>query len=90
MRNKAMPDDRMESFRVRRDARGINGRNDHDTIANLLGVAAVPADHAEDLHAPGLGFLQPGDDVDADVLFEVAAADRKHEHRVVLVAFAHL
>ena len=73
---------------MRRDARGIDGRDQDYAIADLLRVAAIAADHAEHLQASLLCLLEPGDNVRADVFFQIAAADGKNEQRVFAVELA--
>src|SRR5205085_11760448 len=88
MRDEAVPYHRLEGLGVGRDAARVDRRHDDHAVADLLRVAAVAAHHAEDLHAALLRFLEPGDDVGADILLQVAAADREDEHRVVRAAAA--
>ena len=47
VRHQAMPNNRLERFRMRRDPRRLDGWNDDDNVALLLGIAAIAADDAE-------------------------------------------
>ncbi len=48
MRHETVPDDRVEGLGMRRHVLGIHRRNHDHVIADLLGVAAIAPDHAED------------------------------------------
>ena len=50
----------------------------HARVGDLRGVAAIAADDADDAGADGLRLVQRGHEVRADVLLDVAAADREH------------
>src|SRR5580704_9458991 len=90
MRDEAMPNDGLESLGVRRHAR-IFDRRDHDNnVAGLLGIAAVTAHNAEYFEAPRLALLDRADDVGADVLFQIAAANRKNEDSILGIGAADL
>ena len=71
-------------------ARGFHGRDNHNAIANLLGVTAIATYNAENLHAAGLGFLESRHNVRADVLFKITAADGQHQHGVIAATLADL
>ena len=90
MGDQQVPDHGLEGFGVRRDRVRVHRRDDADRVADLGRVAAVAADHAEDLRADRLGILQRAHEIGADVLLEIAAADREHEQRVLRLEPAHL
>ncbi len=77
-----MPDDRLESLRVRGDGLRIDGRNNHAGIRDPRGMAAVAAQYSDDFCAHGLGVVGRGDQIRADVLFGAAAAHRQNEYRI--------
>src|SRR5439155_23960367 len=59
-------------------------RHHHACVRHLTGIAAVATDHADDFCAGGFGKLQRFHDIRRDVLFGIAAADRKYQHGVVV------
>ena len=69
-----VPDDRAQPFGVGRGPIGSERRDDDAGIRCLGGVAAVAADHAEDLRARLLRQLQCRDQVGGDAALAVAAA----------------
>ena len=64
-------------MRSRRD-----DRDEHALVGDLLRVAAVFADDAEDLRADRARFVDGADEVHGHVLLDVAAADGEDEQRV--------
>ena len=58
VRDEQVPDDGLERLGVRRDVGGVDGRHDDAGVGHLGGVAAVPADDADDRRADLLGVLQ--------------------------------
>ena len=78
-----MPDHGLEGFRVRRDVRGVDGGDEDAGVGDGCGVASVAANDADDFRAHGFRILEGGDEVGADVLFEVAAADGEDQEQVV-------
>ena len=69
---------------MRRDGRGVHGRDDDCRIRDLCGVAAVFAHDADDGCAAFLCELQRFDEIRAHVFFQVASADAEDEERVLL------
>ena len=84
-----MPDNGVECLGMRRYARIIDGWNHDHGISNLFGVAAIATDNAEYASAVRFGFLQCRNNIGADVLLHVAAADREHKDRVLAVNAAY-
>src|SRR5215813_10763777 len=82
MCDEQMPDHRLKGLRMRCHSIGIDGRHNHDGVADFRGVATVSADDTKHLRPNLLGVLQGTDEIWTDVLYEVAAADRKDEQRV--------
>ncbi len=78
-----MPHDCLERFRMRSYVSRIHCRNHDADIGYLGGVAAVAANDAEDFRAYGFCVLQGSHQIGADILFEIAATHRKHEHKIV-------
>ena len=79
-----MPGGRMKGFRVGSDALFVHGRNDEDGIAHLLRVAAVTTDHSVNFQSLAFRFVDCADQVDADVVGGVPAADRKDKDGVMI------
>ena len=79
-----MPDDCAQSFRVGRDSRVDQRRDDHAGIGYLCGETTVTTDDAKDAGANLARDLQAADQVDRYVAFLVTAADRKDQQRVAV------
>lgn len=83
MRHKQMPDQRLESFRVRRDSRGIDRGNYGAAIRHLARETAIAADDAADRRSGLLRVFQRTNQIRADVLFHIAATNREYEDHVI-------
>src|SRR5690349_6463858 len=90
MRNKQMPNHRLESLRVWRDRFAVDRWYDHASICYLRGIATVASDNTGHLRADGLGQLQRRDQIRADVLLQIAASDGKYEYRIFRLQLADL
>jgi hypothetical protein len=85
MRDQEVPDHGLEGFRVRSDAGRIDHRNEDTGVRNLGSVASIASDDAAD-RCPNLESVFKGtDQVCADVLSGIAAADGENEYHVVLI-----
>ena len=78
-----VPDDRLKGFGVRRDVRRVHRRDDHAGVRHLCGVTVGAANHAANGRAHGLRVPQRGNQIRADLFFEVAAAHREHQHAIL-------
>src|SRR6266850_804149 len=85
-----MPDHRLKRFGMRRDVFWVHGWHDHARVGDLGSIAAVTPNDAHDLGADGLCMLQGHHEIGADVLFEIAATDRKNKNSVLGEQFADL
>src|ERR1700685_4521368 len=83
VRDEQVPDDGLEGFGMRSDVGGIDGGDEDAGVGDGGGVASVAADDADDFCADGFGVLERGDEIGADVLFEIAAADGEDQEQVV-------
>ena len=83
MRDEQMPHDGLKRLRVRRDVLRVHGGNEDARVGRLRGVAPVAAHDAEHRRAGLLRQLNRADEVGADVLFQIAAADGEDEERVL-------
>ncbi len=90
MRHDEVPKNRLKSFRVRSHRFGIHRWNDHASIGNRCRKAAVAANNSADLGANTLCVLKGAHQIQADISLQIAAADRKYEHKVVLKKSANL
>src|SRR6185312_4628712 len=79
-----MPDYRLKCLSVRRDGTGVDSRNNDGVVRDPGGVTAVSADDPENLGTNRFGIVQSFNQVRADVLRDVAAADRHDENRIAL------
>ena len=86
MRDQQVPDDGLERFGMRRDRFRVHRRNDAASVRRLRRVAAIAPDDARDLRADGLGIFDRLNEVGADVLLQIAAADREDEQCVLGLA----
>lgn len=57
------------------------GNNDHG-VADTLRVPAIASDDAKNTQTPRFGQIEGMNDIRADVLLEIATADRENEHRI--------
>ena len=83
MRNEQVPHDRLESLRVRRHVIRVHRGDNHARRRFFRGVAAVAAHDADDGRPGGLRHLNGADQIWADVLLQIAAADRENEQAVL-------
>ena len=58
---------------------------DSARVGDLVGVAAVFADDAEDFRADVARFIDGADEINRHILFDVAAADGEDEHCILCV-----
>lgn len=82
VRDEQVPDDRLESFAVRRDVVGVNGRYDDACISDRSCEPAIFADDSDNPRADLAGKLQGGHEIWRDVFLQVAAADRQDEQGI--------
>lgn len=85
MRDQQVPDHGLEGLGMRRHVVRIDRRYDDDHVADLRRVASVTADHPEDARADFLRELQRTNQIGADILLDIAAADREDEDRAVRI-----
>ena len=92
VRDHAVPHDRLEGLRDRRDEGGVDRGNDEggvdrgdddDVVAHPRGVAAIATDDSEDRRPDTARVLHRLDQLDADATFKVAAAHGQHEDRII-------
>lgn len=82
MANEQMPNYRLKGFRVWSHRLGINRRHNGYGVAHFRSIAPIAADDTEHLRSNLFCILQCTNQINADILFEVAAADRKDEERI--------
>src|SRR5438067_1234095 len=82
MRHEQMPDNRLPCLGVRRDERSVHGGYDHDSVSMLGRVAPVTPDDTENIASNRSSQPHRVDDVDADALLFISAANRKDEDRI--------
>ena len=68
----------------------IDRRNDYHRITHLLGVSSLSTHDAVDFQTSPFHLLERTDEIDADVLLDITAADGKHEDRIAVVCPAYL
>ena len=85
MRDEQVPEDCLECFRMRRDVIGIHGWDDYAGIGFPGSITPVAADNTHDAGADLLGQLNGANQIRADVLFQVAAADGEYEQAILSV-----
>ena len=83
VRDHAVPHDRLEGLRDRRDEGGVDRGDDDDVVAHPRGVAALATDDSEDRRPDTARVLHRLDQLDADATFKVAAAHGQHEDRII-------
>ena len=88
MGNEKMPDERLKSFGVRSDMRGINRRDDHACIGFLCSESSVASHNTHDACALFLRDLHGVDEIHGDVLFFAAAADGENEDAILRIDLA--
>ena len=81
-----MPDDGLERFGMRRDRFRVHRRNDAAGVRRLRRIASIAPDDAGDLRADALRIFDRLNEIGADVLLQVAAADREDEQGVLRLA----
>jgi len=69
-----MPNHGLESFGMRRYGIRIERRNYHRRIRDLRGMSAVAAQDSDDFRSDLLGVANGGNQIRADLLFDVAPA----------------
>ncbi len=67
----------------------IDGRNNDADIGDLGGMAAIPANDAQDFRACSLRVLQSGYQIRADIFFQIAAADGEYKYKIVRAEATH-
>ena len=85
-----MPHYGLERFGMRRDMDRVDGWNDHACVGRAGGMAAVPAYDAENGSARRAGEFKRRDQIGADVLFQIAAADGEDKYCIALARPADL
>ena len=83
MRDQQVPNDGLERFRMRRDRFRVHRRNDAAGVRRLRRIASIASDDARDLRADALGIFDRLNEIGADVLLQVAAANREDEESVL-------
>src|SRR5579871_2253065 len=82
MSHQQVPEHGLEGLGMRSDVLGVDHGDQDGGVGGAAGMAAVAADDSGDMRALGLGVLDGADQVGADLLFEVAAADGENEQRI--------
>src|SRR5580658_9167776 len=82
MAHEKMPDHRAEPLGVRRHALCRDRGDDDASVGHLARVAAVATDDAEDFRPHFAREVDRANEVYADVLFTIPAADAEDEHPV--------
>ena len=77
-----MPDNRLESFRMRRYVKRVDCRNQHTDIRNLSSKTTIPADDSDNTCANVLRVFQSLDQVGTHVLLQIAATNGEYKKRV--------
>src|SRR5258707_13727370 len=90
MADQAMPHHDLESLGQGRYPARIVLRNEHDHIAVLGGISAVPADDPKHFCRAHFGQIDCLDDVGTDLALGVTAADRIDEERILLADLARI
>ena len=67
---------------MRCDCVGIYGWHNHAGISNLRGVSAVAANNACNPGAYSFGVFEGSNQIGADILLKVSAANRKHKNQI--------
>ncbi len=78
-----MPYDSLESLGVGRHQIRINHGDFDDRVSDLAGIPTIRADDAENLGAHRFCHVERADQINADVLFDVAAPDGEYKHGVI-------
>src|SRR5213593_3781135 len=68
----------------------VDSRHDENNIAAEFGVAAVPSDDSQDVHAPALGFIDHRHKIGADVPLPASAANGKNQQDVPIARVARV
>src|SRR5580698_3184486 len=82
MAHQEVPNHSAEAFGVRTDPLGGDRRDDDARIGHLTSVAAVSTDDAENFRTDCARELERANEMDADILLSIAAADAEYEHGV--------
>src|SRR5215510_3713202 len=85
-----MPDHGLESFGQGCDPARIDLRNEHNHIAVLGGIPAVPADNPKHFCRARLGQIDCFYDVSTDLALGVTAADRIDKQRILLAELTRI
>src|SRR6266498_1346565 len=85
-----MPHDSLKRLRVRRDIRGIDGRNHNRHICNPRGIAAIATDDPENCAAAFLSQVQRRHQIRTYILFQAASTYRQNKKCVFFTEAASL
>ena len=83
VKNKEMPDGRLDDLAVRRDVLRIDGWYDATGVGHLSGITAVPTNDSRIKVLTSLALYEGWDEVRTDILSRSASIDRKNDNRIV-------
>ncbi len=78
-----MPNNSLKGFGMWRDRFSVHRRHNQAGVRDLSRVAAVSPDDACDFSPHRFRVLKRSHQIRADILFQVAAANRKYEHAIL-------